>query len=87
MPKCEWDSDLTGRRVELRLSSRLDMKNRNALKRSSMGLLLGLITMLSLTACKSTKADPNQSEHPTKEHPASEHPTSEHPTSNAPAKH
>ncbi len=64
----------------------LNMKNRNALKRCSLVLLLGLITMLSLPACKSTKADANESEHPTKEHPASEHPTSEHPTTNAPAK-
>ncbi len=67
------------------------MKNRNALLRSSLVLLVGFLTMFSLSACKSTDDPAKKSEHPTKEnpaseHPTSEHPTSEHPTSNAPTK-
>ncbi len=57
------------------------MKNAILRKNSSWLLALGLVSMLSLSACKSADEHPHKTEHPTQEHP-----TPEHPTTNAPAK-
>ncbi len=58
-----------------KVNQEMAMKNQILLKKSCWLLVIGFVSALALSACKSTE------EHPKK----SEHPTSEHPTTNAPA--
>ena len=45
------------------------MKTKFLLKKTSWLLVLGFVSTLTLSACKSTDEHPKKSEHPTSEHP------------------